>query len=327
MGRSTHLKLEDRHFIHVSLDNGKKYPEIAAALNRHPSCISKEVKLNSDPIFKSYTYLVAHQIAQDRIKQSRQAKHKINKIPKAIIDELFDYHLGIENLGLEEVAVVLRKKYQYRLSYNSLYRYIARDKLANGTLYKSLPRKGKRYRYKDKIVSVKINGKVSIDLRPDKALLLQEAGHYEIDTIYGKDQESFLLTIVDIATLYTIIIKLNNKEAKSVETALEQLFSNGLLPLKSITSDNGTEFACHTSIKNKFAIQWYFCHPYCSWERGLNENTNGLIRRFFPKGTDFNQFDTEVFTWVQNILNNRYRKRIGYLQPKALMVSMMKSAA
>jgi IS30 family transposase len=154
-----------------------------------------------------------------------------------------------------------------------------------------------------------------------------EAGHYEIDTIFGKDQESFLLTIVDIATMYTIIIKLENKEAKTVEKALINLFQNSLLPLKSITSDNGGEFACHKNIKNKYGIEWYFCHPYCSWERGLNENTNGLIRRFFPKRTDFNPISDAHILWVQNILNNRYRKRIGYIKPKDLLSDMLHQAA
>jgi len=230
-------------------------------------------------------------------------------------------------LGVQESVLTIRNDDGYRISYSSLYRHIERDRLMKGNLHKYLPRKGKRYNKKASYVRVAIKDKVSIEARADKALLMLEAGHYEIDTIYGKNQESFLLTIVDIATLYTIVIKLDNKEAKTVENALVSLFDNSLLPLKSITSDNGGEFACHKNIKAKYGIEWYFCHPYCSWERGLNENTNGLIRRFYKKGYDFNLLTDADIRIIQNILNNRYRKRIGYRKPSELLVEMLQQAA
>ena len=132
-----------------------------------------------------------------------------------------------------------------RLSAQSVYRYIVYDRSQGGSMYKMLPRMGRAYRRKAKSILVKIKDKISIDLRPVRDELKLEAGHYEIDTVFGKDQESFLLTIVDIATLYTIIIKLPNKEAATTDKALTELFSNTLLPLKSITSDNGGEFAKH----------------------------------------------------------------------------------
>lgn len=326
MGRTANLNEKERYLIHVDLAHGLKPGIIAKKLNRHPSCIYKEIKLNYDQAFKEYNHLVASNMAKKRMSESKKRVSKINKIPKLIMDEVFNDYMGIRKLGAQESVVTLRKEFGFKISHSSIYRHIEKDRIQGGKLHKFLPRKGKRHRRLGKFAKVIINDKVSITLRPEKALLMTEAGHYEIDTIYGKGQESFLLTIVDIATLYTIIIKLENKEAQTVEKALIKLFNNSLLPLKSITSDNGGEFACHKAIKKKYSIEWYFCHPYCSWERGLNENTNGLIRRSYPKGTNFNLVPEQAIRQLQNILNNRYRKRIGYNTPKNLMVDMLQAA-
>ena len=102
--------------------------------------------------------------------------------------------------------------------------------------------------------------------------------------------------------------------------------SKSNLPFHSITSDNGGEFAKHANISAKFNLQWYFCHPFCSGERGLNENTNGLIRDFFPKRTDFRLLSDDDIKRVQNILNNRPRERIGFVRPAHAMVNHLMAA-
>ena len=241
MGRTANLNEKERYLIHVDLAHGLKPGMIAKKLDRHPSCIYKEIKLNYDPAFKEYNHLVASNMAKQRMSESKKRVSKVNKIPKLIMNEVFNDYMGIRKLGAQESVVTFRKEFGFKISHSSIYRHIEKDRICGGKLHKLLPRKGKRYRKLGKFAEVVINDKVSITLRPDKALLITEAGHYEIDTIYGKDQESFLLTIVDIATLYTIIIKLENKEAQTVEKALIKLFDNSLLPLKSITSDNGGE--------------------------------------------------------------------------------------
>jgi len=326
MGRAKHITKEERLVIQVGLESGRKISAIAKELNHSKSSISKEIHLNTDPDFGFYCYLRADNLSRERQSQSKVRDYKINKIPKEIIDKLFSEYMRVHELSPDDAAYKLRVEDEYKVSYSSIYRYISRDRSQNGKLYRYLPRKGKRHK-KAQFVRVKIKDKTIIDLRPDKSVLMLEAGHYEIDTIYGKDQESFLLTLVDIATMYTVIIKLDNKAAKTVEDALIKLFSNSLLPLKSITSDNGGEFACHNEIKKIYGIEWYFCHPYCSWERGLNENTNGLIRRFLPKGSDFNLVTDETIRFIQNSLNSRYRKRIGRMTPTSLMVDMVQQAA
>lgn len=326
MGRIRHLTKEERFAIQIGLESGRKISAIAKELNRSKSCISKEIHFNTDPDFGFYCYLRADNLARERQSQSKVRDYKVNKVPKEILDRLFTEYMGVHELSPEDAAYKLRMEEEYRVSYSTIYRYINRDRCQNGKLYRYLPRKGKRHK-KAQFVRVKIKDKTIIELRPDKSLLMLEAGHYEIDTIYGKDQESFLLTLVDIATMYTVIIKLDNKAAATVEEALIHLFSTTMLPLKSITSDNGGEFACHTKIKSLYNIEWYFCHPYCSWERGLNENTNGLIRRFLPKGTDFNLVSLARVQFIQNSLNGRYRKRINKMTPTNLMVEMLQQAA
>ena len=306
MGRRSHLSKEERLVVQVGLESRRKISEIAKELNRSKSCISKEIHLNTDPDFGFYCYLRADNLSRERQSQSRVRDYKINKIPKEIIDRLFTDYMGVHELSPDDAAYKLRMEDEYRVSYSTIYRYVNRDRFQNGKLYKYLPRKGKRHK-KAQFVRVKIKDKTTIDLRPDKSMLLLEAGHYEIDTIYGKDQESFLLTIVDIATMYTIMIKMDNKAAATVEEALIHLFNTTMLPLKSITSDNGCEFACHTKIKN--------------------ENTNGLIRRFLPKGSDFNLVSEDRIRFIQNSLNGRYRKRINRMTPANLMVDMVQQAA
>lgn len=183
--------------------------------------------------------------------------------------------------------------------------------------------KGRRYRYKKDAKVVVITDKKSIEIRPNKLSLMLAVGHWEIDTVYGKDQKSYLLTLVDIASMYTIVRKIPNREAKTVELELDKIIKETGITLKSITSDNGGEFANHINISKKYNIDWYFCHPYCSGERGLNENTNGLIRDFLPKGTDFRLISDEEIQDIQNNLNNRPRKRIGFVKPVYRMVDML----
>jgi len=123
--------------------------------------------------------------------------------------------------------------------------------------------------------------------------------------------------------MYTIIAKMPNKEAKTVEETLDKIIKTTGIPIKSITSDNGTEFANHKSMSSRYNFIWYFCHPYCSGERGLNENTNGLIRDFLPKRTDFNLYTDYDIKQIQNNLNNRPRKRLGFTRPAHAFVGMM----
>jgi IS30 family transposase len=160
-----------------------------------------------------------------------------------------------------------------------------------------------------------------------KLALLQSFGNWEVDTVFGKDQKSFLLTLVEMRTKYTIIRKIVNKEAATVKAEIEKIKAETGIIIKTMTSDNGGEFAEHASISKTYNFDWYFCHPFCSGERGLNENTNGLIRDFLPKGTDFNLISDEEILEIQNNLNSRPRKALKFKRPVYLFVELWAEAA
>ena len=222
----------------------------------------------------------------------------------------------------EQVSKSLFHEMGILISHQTLYRYVWKDRSNGGKLYKHLRRRGKKYKARSEIKPL-IVGKVPVSSRAAIEELRQEAGHFEIDTIFGLEQQSFLLTLVDIATRYSIIVKLPNKEAGTVSKALKEIMTNTLLPFQSITSDNGSEFARHMDIAHEAGISWYFCEPYSSWQRGLNENTNGLIRDFYPKRTDFREIRDEDILEVQNILNNRPRKVLQFSTPTKAMVKQV----
>ena len=318
------IDLKQRMQIEKNLELGKSIPEIAKLVGRHKSSIYNEVSQNTDPSFKFYCALRAETLSKQRQSIAVRKKPIMANLPvKASIE--FNEQLKARS-NPKQIANVLRNEFNITIGQQTIYRHIWDDRLKGGKLYTYLRRKGRRLNNKSITVKVKVSNKKSIELRPKRLLLMMTAGHWEIDTIYGLNQKSYLLTMVDIATMYTIIVKLPNKEAATVERAISSIIANSLLPFLSITSDNGTEFANHANITLKYKIDWYFCHPYCSGERGLNENTNGLIRDFYPKRTDFRAISDEGIRKVQNTLNTRPRERIGFSRPAHAMATHLMAA-
>ncbi|MUU79905.1 IS30 family transposase, partial [Winogradskyella endarachnes] len=218
------------------------------------------------------------------------------------------------------------------ISHEAIYRHIYTRPQAslNKKLIKLLVRKKTRRRppKKRRGTGSKIINQVSIDLRPKYIELRNEVGHWEGDLIIGKGQKSAIGTIVERKSRYTLIIKLSSRKADEVA----KMFSKKLNQLnkifkKSMTYDNGIEMAKHEKITQNTGMKIYFAHPYSSWERGTNENTNGLIRRYLPKGTDFNQIDEKSLMEIQEKLNNRPRKIIGYKTPQEIMDYELKNVA
>jgi IS30 family transposase len=210
------------------------------------------------------------------------------------------------------------------ISYEAIYQHIYRHRQSTlgKKLIKLLPyhhhkRRENRKFGKDRI---RIKNQVSIEQRPKHIQLREEVGHWEGDLIIGVGQKSAIATNVERKTRYTFIMKIDNRKSKTVTKA----FANTLNTLpekirKSMTYDNGMEMANHQWLSDKTGINIYFAHPYSSWERGTNENTNGLIRRFFPKGTDFNSITLKQIKEAQYKLNNRPRKVLGYKTPNQMM--------
>lgn len=317
-----HLTDKERFYIEQRLAEGDSIPNIAKVLGRHKTTLYREIKRNTDPSIGFYSYLRARNIVIAR-KHTTVRRVKILNRLDPIATNLLSKALK-ERMSPEQISGLLREECQISLSHQTLYRYLWADRANGGKLYLNLRRRGKKYK-PNRTTNMVIQDKVNISVRAPIEHLRQEAGHFEADTIFGLDQKSYLLTLVDIATGYTIIIKLDNKEAQTVYLAIKGVVANTLLPFKSITTDNGCEFAHHKQFTEDTSITWYFCDPYCSWQRGLNENTNGLIRDFYPKRTDFREIsDTDIMA-VQNLLNNRPRKRFNFLTPTQVMVKQMVS--
>jgi transposase, IS30 family len=208
-----------------------------------------------------------------------------------------------------------------QISHESIYTYIYT--IAKGALKKELisylfQQKSRRKKPESNVeILSKITDRVDISERSPDVEGRLIPGHWESDLIAGKNNKSFIGTIVERTTRATLIVKLENKKASTVRKAFaESLQTLPQQMLLSMTHDNGTEMSEHKLFTRDTKIKVYFAHPYSSYERGTNENTNGLIRAFFPKGTDFNSIPSGKLREVQDLLNNRPRKCLGWLTPK-----------
>jgi transposase, IS30 family len=249
----------------------------------------------------------------------RKRKHKRYKIEKPKIVKYIKEKLEL-GWSPEVISGRMQKEVRIKISFKSIYRYIWKLKLSGDKLYKLLSHQGKRYRYGNPN-RCPIKDRVDISTRPPIVEKKIRLGDIEGDTVVGVKggNKDCLLTLVDRTSKYTIIRKLLNKTALAVENAMNDSYDNSLIPFLTVTFDNGTEFANHKNITNNIGCDIYFARPYRSCDRGLNEHTNGLIRRFFPKKTNFANISEKQIEHVQYLLNNRPRKCLGFLTPNEVV--------
>lgn len=304
----------ERYQIKAYLKIGLPNKEIAQHLGRHPSTIGREIKRNTG--LRGYRPRQANQFAVER----RYAAEKAIKLTSAIKDQIKKL-IRLE-LSPEQICDYLEKHEIVKLHHETIYRMVLTDKNQKGTLYQHLRHlhKTHRKRYGSYDRRGRIKNAISIEERPkivdDKA----RVGDWEGDTIIGKDRKSAIYTLVERKTLYTIIVKLTGKNAKDLADKAIKVLKPLAEQIHTITYDNGLEFAEHEHMAEELNAKIYFAHPYSSWERGINENTNGLIRQYFPKGTDFNLVTQEQIDFVMNRLNSRPRKTRGGKQPVELFL-------
>ncbi|QZT36878.1 IS30 family transposase [Halosquirtibacter xylanolyticus] len=305
------LVIKQRYLIELMLATGASFESIGSAINKNKSVISREVKRNSNPETGCYCAIYAEALCRER--------HR-NKRKQIVLDgAMKDYikHYLEKGLSPEQINGRSKLKGISCVSHETIYTYIWEDKIAGGEIYKSLRRKHKKYsrRGAKNEFRGKMEGRVSIDQRPKIVEEKQRFGDLEIDTIIGKNRKGAILTINDRSTGLCWIRLLNGKNAK----ALAKQTIDVLTPFKdlihTITSDNGREFYEHKHIAESLKVDFYFAHPYHSWERGANENLNGLIRQYIPKGSSFENLTQKEIDWIQAKLNNRPRKRYGYHKP------------
>jgi len=302
--------------------SGLSQQRIADLLGIHQSTVSRELSRNTG--LKGYR----HKQAQEKADLRRSATHIPSKMTGEVVT-LIDRKLG-EKWSPEQISGWLLDTQNLSLSHESVYRHVWADKQGGGTLYKHLRRRGKKYQWRGsngKTSRGQIKNRVSIDDRPAVVDEKIEVGHWEIDTMIGKGQSGALVTIVERVTRFTVSKQVKGKSAKAVTAATLTLLTPFKNLVRTITSDNGKEFARHETIAAELDCQFYFAHPYHSWERGLNENTNGLLRQYFPKSTDFKCVRNQEVVAAVNQLNQRPRKVLAFKTPFDLMEQQMAALA
>ena len=306
-----HLTIEERYQIKAYKEAGYKNHEIAKEINIHPSTIGRELKRNSGERTGTYIPIWADNYAKDRkITQSKNANKKLTKELEILIEEYLK-----KDWSPEQISGVLMSKHNIYISYVSIYRFIYQEKVNGGELYRHLRHSNKkRVKYGTKYQG-KIKDRVSISKRPKIVDDKSRIGDFEADTIIGSGQKGAIITIVDRKSMY---LKMSTPGTKKADETAKKI-SKLLIPFKdkihTITTDNGFEFSDHKKISKSLNCDYYFYHPYSSWERGLNENINGLIRQYIPKGSSFKNITKKDIRTIEDKLNHRPRKSLNWRTP------------
>jgi IS30 family transposase len=226
-----------------------------------------------------------------------------------------------EDWSPEQISGWLLGEHSRILSHERIYQHIWSNKRKGGDLYKHLRRQGKKYqkRSNGKTSRGQIKNRVSIDERPAIVDSKARVGDWEIDTVIGKGHQGVLVTLVERKTLYTLAGQVDSKHAEPVTIATINLLKPFEGCVHTITADNGKEFAWHEEIAKQLKTKVYFAHPYHSWERGVNENTNGLLRQYFPKDTNLKNVTQKEVDAAVYKLNNRPRKTLGFKTPAEMI--------
>ena len=305
------LTKAQRYTISVMRKQDFPMGEIAAAIGKHKSTISRELRRNCDGRSGRYDADLAQRKCERRQKEKPHRVRFTEEVRlrvEAMLREDYSPEQIVGRCKLEGLECV---------SVETIYQYVWGDKRRGGDLHTHLRRKGRKYRKRGAKKDSRgvIRDRVSIDERPKVVDDKSRFGDLEIDLIMGANHRRALLSANDRASGISWIALLEGKDSKALaDKAAEMLMPfKGLL--HTVTSDNGKEFAEHKAIAKSLAVDYYFAHPYHSWKRGANENMNGLIRQYLPKGTPFDGLDDNEIKRIRDKLNNRPRKKLGFLTP------------
>lgn len=315
-----HLTREERHTISCLWRKAYSTAQIAEAVSKHPSTIRRELKRNPSYAGK-YDFRQAHNQARARSRSASCRAARIDPESWAFALE----KLENEQWSPDQISGELAKLGRPTISHEAIYLRIYADRMRCGKLHTHLRHRVKSYR--SRALTNEKRGRIkdatSIDERPGIVDARTRIGDWEIDTIIGthSGSASVLVTAVERFSRYTLIAKADNKSAEAVTRALLTALAPHRRKLHTLTYDNGKEFSSHQIIDSILGSKGYFAHPYCSWERGLNENTNGLIRQYFPKKTNFNHVSERQIRIVQDKLNNRPRRCLDRNTPSFIYLS------
>ena len=308
-----HLSADERYIISTLRAQGFSCREIAEALDRAPSTVSREVRRNAHVTDGRYRAFIAISKAGARRWRSRRGSRFASKEWK-IVERLLR-----QDFSPEQISGILQREGRLSISHETIYRHVWRDRSNGGTLHRHLrgASKKRRKRYRAKDSRGRLAGKRAIDERPQSAETRSRTGHWEIDTVMGSGR-GCILTAVDRKTGYVIIGALCDRTIAATNARLLRLMKKYPRRFKTITADNGCEFHGYKDIERATSVTFYFSAPYHSWERGTNENTNGLIRQYLPKGISMDGLSQAQCNAIARKLNHRPRKRHGYRTPAEL---------
>lgn len=311
------LTFYERQIIEVMLRVDRSYREIAKNLGRDHSVISREVKRNSGEICP-YTAVVAQRIADEKSKKTNKRKLEKNEsLRNFVVSKIRD------DWSPQQIAGRLKNKPPSKLkksfvSHEAIYQYIYNGEGRFEYLYPHLRRGQNRRqpRRSRKLKKALIPERISIHERPDEISPRLTFGHWESDTVLCHQQREVISVQYERKSRLVRIHRADDKSAEETENAIRKSFeSTPEYFWKSITFDNGGEGAKHLNLKKDFNLQTYFCDPYCSWQKGGVENTNGLIRQYIPKKAKLTKYSNQDIYAIQEKLNNRPRKSLNYLTP------------
>lgn len=296
--------------------------QIADEIGVNKSTISREFARNMVWVHTRlgyWTYKADYaQAKADERKKNKRKRIKFTEQVKSFVVEKIQ-----EDWSPEQICGYAKRHTMFNLSHEWIYQFILDDRKSGGSLYKHLRHQSKKYR--KRYGSPKRNGPIRnrrfIDDRPVLVDQKSRIGDWEIDTIIGKNHKHAVVSIVERKSKFTILKKVSRKTAQNVTEATVQGLKDYADRVLTITGDNGSEFAYHEQISAELDTDFYFAHPYASWERGLNENTNGLVRQYLKKGSCFSKLTDKQLLSISELLNARPRKTLGFMAPKQVFQS------
>lgn len=322
MRKYRQLTEEDRIEIYAMKQAGNQQKQIAEILGVHPGTVSRELTRNTG--LKGYRPKQAHQKALQRRHTARKAVKMTPETISCIERKICMQH------SPEQISERMKRDPRWSgltVSHERIYQHIWRDKAEGGTLYKHLRivgTKQKRKRRNSRDLRGNIPNRIGIEHRPEIVKQRKRIGDWEGDTIIGKNHKGALVTLVDRKSKMTLIGKVKRYTSEAVDQAITRLFKPVTNHVHTLTVDNGKEFACHQSVAKKLKMKVYFADPYSAWQRGLNENTNGLIRQYVPRGSDLKNLSAREVQQIMNLLNNRPRKTLGFMTPNEVFYKRKK---
>ena len=310
------ITYEERYTIGLLRCQGLTSAAIARVLGRHRSTISREVRRNSTRHDGGYRPQLADWYANGRRKKSRR-NSRFGPSEWAQIQALLR-----QEWSPEQIAGWLSRHGLLKISHETIYRHVWADKRHGGSLHKHLrgSPKLRRKGYRSYDSRGRMPGKRSIHQRPAEANNRSRVGHWETDTVLGTGRPC-VLSMVERKTGFLVLGKLHARTTAEVNRRMIKLIRNQPRPVRTITADNGTEFHQFKTVERSTHARFYFAEPYHSWERGTNENTNGLLRQYLPKRSSMAQLTQHQCNAIANKLNRRSRKRLGYRTPEECYLS------